>query len=129
MTVRSGWGARHARPTHGQATVELALVLPFLCTFLLALAQVALVARDQVRAVHAAREAVREASVGAGAERIAAAAERVLPGARVGVTAASATGEPVVVDVVYHARTTLPLVGPLFPDVDLHAAATMRSER
>jgi hypothetical protein len=28
----------------------------------------------------------------------------------------------------YHDRTTLPLVGPLFPDVDLRARATMRAE-
>src|SRR4029078_2878808 len=43
--------------TRGQATVELALVLPLVVFALLAILQVGLVVRDQVAVVHAAREA------------------------------------------------------------------------
>ena len=49
--------------TRGQATVELALVLPLVVFGLLAILQVGLVVRDQVAVVHAAREAARAASV------------------------------------------------------------------
>ena len=59
-----GW----ARSDRGQSTVELALVLPVLVLFLLALVQTALVARDEVLVQDAARAAVREASVDAGDE-------------------------------------------------------------
>ena len=63
-------GAAGARADRGQATVELALVLPVLVLFLLALVQTALVARDAVLVQDAARAAVREASVGASSARV-----------------------------------------------------------
>ena len=47
----------------GQATVEVALLLPLLATMLLAVVQVGLVVRDQVLVTHAAREAARAAAV------------------------------------------------------------------
>ena len=47
----------------GQATVEAALVLPFIVMLLLAVVQVGLLARDQVLVTHAAREAARAAAV------------------------------------------------------------------
>jgi hypothetical protein len=98
----------HAR---GQATVELALVLPLVVFGLMAVLQVGLIVRDQVAVIHAAREAARAASVDRD------------PGRAVRL------GEPITVAVEYHARTDLPLVGPLFPDPDLRAKATMRVER
>jgi Flp pilus assembly protein TadG len=52
-----------ARPDSGQASVELALVLPLVFAMLFAVVQVGLVVRDQVLVVHAAREAVRELAV------------------------------------------------------------------
>lgn len=113
----------------GQATVEFALVLPLLAFLVLALLQAALVARDQVLVVHAARAAAREASVDAGAARVAGAVDRVLPGATVAVDPKPAIGEPRGVDVRYVSRTDLPLVGVLFPDPTLHARAVMRAER
>ena len=54
---------RHARPDDGQAAVELALVLPAVVLLLLALVQFALIGRDELLVVHAAREAARAASV------------------------------------------------------------------
>ena len=79
-------GARRgAHPDAGQATVELALMLPMVVLLLMAVFQVALVARDQVLAVQAARAAAREAPVDAGTGRIQGAVRDVLPGADVQV--------------------------------------------
>jgi hypothetical protein len=52
-----------ARPQRGQASVELALVLPLLLGLLVTVAQVTLVVIDNILAVNAAREAVRAAVV------------------------------------------------------------------
>ena len=93
----------------GQASVELALVLPVLILFLLGLVQTALVARDQVLLQDAAR--------------------RSLAGVTVDVQRQGGVGDPVVVVARYHDRTDVPFVGGLFPDVDLTARATMRAER
>jgi Flp pilus assembly protein TadG len=122
-------GARPARPAAGQATVELALVLPLVVLLLLALVQTGLVVRDQVLTVHAAREAAREASVGADMRRVRAAATEVLDRARVEVGPRGRVGEPVEVRVRYRAETDVPLVGAVFPDVDLEARVVMRAER
>ena len=120
------WAARSHR---GQATVELALVLPVLLLFLLALVQTSLVARDQLLVQDAARAAAREASVGADDGRVTDAARRTLAGVVVEVRRSGGIGGPVQVTVRYVDHTNLPLVGPLFPDVVLHATSTMRAER
>ena len=126
-TVRSARST--ARSDRGQATVELALVIPVLVLFLLALIQTALVARDAVLLQDAARAAVREAAVDAGTGRIRDAARRSLGGVEVEVHRAGGVGDPVEVRVTYRDHTNMPLVGPLFPDVTLRAQATMRAER
>lgn len=113
----------------GQATVELALVLPLAVFGLLAILQVGLVVRDQVAVVHAAREAARAASVDPDPSRAVDAARRVLRRADVDVGSRPKVGEPIAVEVTYHQRTDVPLVGALFPDFDLHARAVMRVER
>jgi Flp pilus assembly protein TadG len=115
--------------TRGQATVELALVLPLVVFALLAILQVGLVVRDQVAVVHAAREAARAASVDPDPSRAVGAARRVLQDAHVDVGPRPKVGGSIAVEVRYHDRTDLPLVGPLFPDVDLHARAVMRVEK
>ena len=123
-------GARGgAHSDAGQATVELALILPVVVLLLMAVFQVAVVARDQVLTVHAARAAVREAAVDAGSGRVQAAARDVLAGAEVDVAARGDIGEPIAVVVHYRSRTNLPLVGALFPDPQLTARAVMRRER
>ena len=129
-----GWfrgrgAASTPRPDHGQATVELALVLPVLVLFLLALLQTAFVARDQVLVQDAARAAVREASVDAGLGRVRDAARRSLGNVTVEVRPSGGSGDPVTVVARYVDHTNVPLIGPLFPDVVLHARATMRAER
>ncbi len=113
----------------GQSTVEFALLTPLLVLAVMALIQVALVVRGQLAVEHAAREAVRVASVDPDAGTARAAARRVLPDARISVGARPEVGEPITVDVSLHLVTDLPLVGPLFPDPDLRAHAVMRVER
>jgi uncharacterized protein (UPF0333 family) len=117
---------RSARRERGQATVEFALVLPLLMMAAMAVIQVALVVRDHVAVVHAAREAARAASVDADPGR---AARRVLPGASVSVGPRPGVGEPITVRVTYTSKTDVPLVGALFPDPELHASAVMRVEK
>ena len=116
----------------GQATVELALVLPLVALLLLAVVQVALVARDEILVVHATREAVREAAVSAdpAAARRAAEVGSGLTGPRlaVRVTRRDGPGGQVRVVVNYRAPTDVPLVGPLVPDLKLSSEATMRVE-
>ncbi|MCZ7528186.1 MAG: pilus assembly protein [Acidimicrobiia bacterium] len=113
----------------GQATVELALVLPMLLFAGLAVLQVAFVARDQVAVVHAAREAARAASVDPDPAVASEAARRVLPAATVRVGPRGGVGTPVEVEVSFRCVTDLPLVGPLFPDPTLSARVVMRAER
>ncbi len=117
---------RAASRERGQATVEFALVLPLMVMAALAVIQIALVVRDHVAVVHAAREAARAASVDGDPAR---AARRALPGAEVHVGARPAVGEQIAVEVSYTSRTDLPLVGVLFPDPTLHATAVMRVEK
>ncbi len=121
-----GWACPRER---GQATVEFALVLPLIVFALLAILQVGLVARDQVAVVHAAREAARAVSVDRDPGAATTAARRVLSHADVHVGSRPAVGQSIRVDVSYHDRTDVPLVGALFPDLDLHAHAVMRVER
>ena len=117
---------RCARPDDGQAAVELALVLPAVVLLVFALLQFALVARDELLVVHAAREAARAASVGASGSM---AAGRVLPGATVSISGGEQVGDLVAAVVSYHSITDLPLIGPLVPDPWLHATVTMRTEQ
>ncbi len=91
--------------------------------------QTALVVRDYVATVHAAREAARAASVDRSPDAPGVAAHRVLARAHVDVGARPTVGGPIRVEVTYTSRTDLPLVGRLFPDPELHASATMRTER
>ena len=120
------------RRDRGQATVELALALPVLLVVLLAAIQVGLVARDQVRVAHAAREAARAAALEPTAEVADAAARGAsdLDPARlsVAVPSAGAPGDTVTVVVTYRAATNVPVVGSLLADVVLEERATMRVE-
>jgi hypothetical protein len=121
--------ALRGRGEPGQATVEFALVLPFVVMLALAILQVGLLVRDHLAVVHAAREAARAASVDPDPSRARRVAHRTLPDATVHVGERGGVGEPVEVEVSYQAKTNLPLVGPLFPDPVFHATAVMRVER
>jgi len=116
----------------GQATVEVALLLPLLALLLLAVVQVGLVVRDQVLVTHAAREAARAAAVDpqvAVAREGAVAAARLDPD-RLSVELSGSTepGGRLTVTVRYRAPTAVPLAGALIGDRTLVAVATMRVE-
>ena len=117
----------------GQAAVELALVLPLVFLLLLVVVQVALVARDQVLVVHAAREAARQAAVDAapGAARQAAlAGSRLAPDRlKVDVRNRAGPGSRVSVRVEYRTPTDVPFVGALLRDLTLSSTAAMRVEQ
>ena len=121
--------ARARARERGQATVEFALILPVLVLALLAVLQVALVVRDRIAVVHAAREAARAASVDPDPTRAMRAVQRTLPGARMHIGRRGGVGEPVTVVVTYRSSTELPLVGPLFPDPTLRSRVVMRVEK
>jgi TadE-like protein len=69
-------------PAAGSATVELAAAIPLLVAVTLAMVGIVGVARDQVLAQGAAREAAREAAIGGGQARASAAARAALPPGR-----------------------------------------------
>ena len=56
-------------------------------------------------------------------------ARTVLAAADVSVSGGAGVGVHLTVEVRYHERTDLPLVGALFPDPELHARVVIRSER
>ena len=113
----------------GQATAELALVMPFFALMLLAVVQVGLLVRTRVLVTHAAREAVRSAAVGVsdGEVRSAALAASDLDPGRLTVSVRRANGRAIV-ELRYAEPTDVPLVGPLVSDAVFEASATMRLE-
>lgn len=124
---------RSRRGDEGQAAVELALVLPLVALLLLALVQVALVVRDQVLVVHAAREAARAAAVDPTprAARRAALAGAPLAADRLSLELSGhgKGGRQVDVEISYRSPTNASIVGALIPDIVLRAQASMRREQ
>jgi len=121
------------RGDEGQATVELALVLPVFVLLLLLLIQVGVLVRDQVMVIHAAREGARTAAVtGANAdaaEKAAlAAAGLPLRSTDVVTTPPGTKHDLVRVEVRYTDSTNVPLVGRLLGDVHITGAVSMRVE-
>jgi hypothetical protein len=111
------------RRCRGQATVELALTLPFVATLLLAVVQVLLVAHGQLLVEHDARQAARAAAVGA------------RPAAGPGPAGEPSTvevrdldGGLVEVTVRRRFATDVPIVGALTPDLELIGRAAFRRE-
>jgi hypothetical protein len=113
----------------GQATVELVLVLPFVLALMLGAVQVALVARDQVLTVHAARAGAREAAVGSGIREV---TEAVLISSGFEASRTSVLikveGQRVAVTVTYTSATSVPVVGVMVDDRVLSATVVMRRE-
>lgn len=110
----------------GQATVELALLLPLLLLLVLAAVQVGLVVRDQVLLVHATREAARSAAVGASGGAPAPSPGGLDP-ARLELTAAS-DGRVVRAVGRYRTPVVVPLLSALRREVVLQSALTMWAE-
>ena len=120
------------REERGQATAELALVLPVVALLLLLMAQVGLVVRDQLLVTHAAREAAREAAVDPSPDAARRAALSGAPLQRerldLQLSRPRRAGARVEVRLRYRSPTAAPLVGPLLPDLVLTGRASMRAE-
>lgn len=113
----------------GQATVELALLLPFVAALVLVVAQTAVVLRDRVALTHVTRVAARVAVVDPDPAAVRAAAVRAgLDSARLRVTV-RVRGDEVEVRVRYRAATDVPVVGALVPDVVWEERLVGRIER
>lgn len=120
------------RGDDGQASVELALLLPLVALLLLAVLQVGLVAKDVVLVAHAAREAARAAATDPhpDAARLAAEASGALDPDQLSVTVAD-RGEPgsrLRASVTYRIPTSVPLVGAMIGDLTVTRSVTMRVE-
>ncbi|MDQ5816685.1 MAG: pilus assembly protein [Actinomycetota bacterium] len=117
----------------GQSTVEFVLLLPFLAAVFAALVEVALLAGDQVRLWHAAREAARVAVVDSDSIQVAVAAESAgLSPLELSIdpdVAHRIQGRPLTVQIRYEPPGHLPLLGLIVRSVDLNATATMRIEQ
>ena len=124
--------AARRRRDRGQATVELALLLPVVVVLLLAVLQLGIVARDVVLVTHASREAARAAAVddASGAAMEAAKASSGLDPDRleVEVSGRDGPGSRVRVAVSYRIRTSVPIVGAWMADPEVTSTATMRVE-
>ncbi len=113
----------------GQATVEFALVLPFVFVLLLLIVQLGFVMRDYVRVAHAAREAARAASVDPSNDRARDVVEHLLGDAIVTVDRSGGIGDPVTAWVTFTSRTEVPIIGALLPDVTIDDSITIRAEQ
>jgi hypothetical protein len=122
-------GRSTAGPEGGQATAELAVVLPVVLLLALTLIQAVLVLRDDLAVANAAREAARAASLDSDPARAERAAAAVLPGATVRSGPRPPVGGLLHVRVTYRSTTELPVVGPLLPDPLVEARVAMRVER
>jgi hypothetical protein len=112
--------------------VEFALTIPLLVLMLLAIIQFALVVRDQILVVHAAREAARVGAVDPNpdAPKRAAVRSSDLNGDRIEVSAGErgGPGSTLTVTIHYSSPTDVPLIGAFLPDVGLRAVTSIRVE-
>ena len=124
--------APRRRGARGQATVELALVLPVVLLLILLIVQLGLVIRDQIMVVNAAREGARaaivEPSTSAAAQAVFATTR--LDPARTSVALTSGGSAPplITVTVTYRSTTEVPLIGAMLGDITLTESTTMRRE-
>jgi hypothetical protein len=117
----------------GQATVELALCLPFVALLIAAIVEVGILGSEHIRVWHATREAARVAAVENDHDEISrAAGSSGLEGLEIEISPGIAErryGAPVTVAVRHRHHASVPLVGRLFEGVHLSAEATMRIEQ
>lgn len=117
------------RTDNGQATVEIALLIPLLALFLLLIVQVAIVVREHVMVTNASRAAARELSVNSDRSSAVSAAHRSTPGATVTVSRPSQVGQYLTVTVSEKVESTLPFIGVVFPEITVSSRSVMRVEK
>lgn len=117
------------RAQRGQATVELALVMPVVVLILMCIVQVGVVLRQHLVVTHAARAGARAAAV---APTLEVAHRAVMASAPLDpqrtVVRLRHNARTVTVTVVHSAATDVPLVGAFVGDVALEARSTFRRE-
>ena len=117
----------------GQATVELALCLPFVALLAAVVLEIGLLGADQIRLWNAAREAARVAAVDADAGAAREAAEASGPDPielEIDPPAANRTqGGTVTVRLSHGSKGHVPLARALIPDLVLTAEVAMRIEQ
>lgn len=113
----------------GQATVELALVLPVLAIFLLLIVHVGIVIRQHVLVTHASREAARVLSVENNKTRALSAARTSVKRADVDIHRPSVSGSYLRVTVTDVVHNPVPLIGIVLPDITVRSTTTMRVEK
>ena len=118
------------RGSRGSAVIEFALVVPLVLLLVVAVVEVAVVAKTQLERVNAAREGARAAATRPDPARAAEAAKAAFgdaPNLRVSVVRPRVVGEAAVVTVRLLHRFAAPVFGGF--TVELSARATMRVER
>lgn len=113
----------------GQATVELALLIPVLAIFLLLILQVGVVVRQHMLVANASREAARELSVDSDRSKATARVLELVRDAHVSIVRPSQPGEYLSVTVHESVPSNVPLIGIVFPDVTVSSSISMRVEK
>lgn len=102
--------------------------MPLLCLLLLGIVQIAVVVRDQLVAIEAARVGARAAAVSVDPATAAeAAVQHAVSSSSLRVSTVTRDGYVTVV-VTIENPTDVPLIGVLMPNVELHGSATMNLE-
>jgi Flp pilus assembly protein TadG len=106
----------------------LALCLPLLFVFLLAIVQLVVIVRDELATQLAAREAARAASVTTSTGGAAQSAAEHAVSLRPLLVSTDASTDRVTVKVSHVTHTDVPLIGSLILDVEVTSTATMALE-
>lgn len=112
----------------GQATVELAIILPFIVLIAAGLIQCGLIVANQLAVWNAARNAARAAAISPDPQIDAQQAANSAVDLRPLQVIITTTDEVVSARVVYIDHTNLPLIGVLFPQISLEATVAMLRE-
>jgi hypothetical protein len=108
--------------------LETAMVMPLIVLMTLAILQVAMIGRDQLALWHAVRVAVRAGAVSSDPVDDASIAARTATRLTPLDIVTDHDDEWIHVSLRHLSRTSIAMIGPLLPDVTLHASATMRRE-
>ena len=112
----------------GQATVELAIILPFIVFIATGLIQCGLIVANQLAVWNAARSAARAAAISLDPQLDAQQAANSAVDLRPLQVTITTIDDVVSARVVYIDRTNLPLIGVLFPEISLEATVAMLRE-
>ncbi len=114
----------------GQATVELALLLPLLVVFVMLIAQFAIVANHQLALWQVTRDAARVASLTTSPnDAVRSVVERnAIAGVQATIEDVVQSDAKTLIRLKYRERTTLPLLGAFLPDLTLRAEVVMATE-